>query len=150
MIYGGQKMNLEIIKKYEGLRLTAYLCPANKWTIGYGNTFYEDGTSVKPGDKITIERAESLLIKVTDAFWNQMSKLIKQPLTENQKSALLSFTYNVGIGNFQKSTLLKKVNANPNDLTIRSEFLKWVKSRGIVLSGLVKRRTEEANLYFHA
>ena len=65
-----------------------------------------------------------------------------------QFDALVSFAYNVGVGNFAKSTLLKKVNANPNDPTIRSEFEKWNKANGRVLKGLVTRRKEEADLYF--
>lgn len=141
-------MNLELIKKHEGLRLKAYLCPANVWTIGYGNTFYSNGMPVKKGDKISKEGAEALLAVTASGFWSRMKPLIKAPLNYNQQSALLSFAFNVGIGNFQKSTLLRKVNANPNDPTIRNEFQRWVRARGVVLPGLVRRRNEEAALYF--
>ena len=138
-----------LMHQFEGLKLTAYLCPAKVWTIGYGNTFYEDGTKVKQGDKITKERAEQLFFNITNKnFTEPLLKLLKKQINENQFSALVCFAYNVGIGNVSKSTLLKKVNANPNDLTIRNEFLKWNKAGGKVLNGLTKRRESEANLYF--
>jgi lysozyme len=139
---------IDIIKKHEGLRLQAYLCPAKVPTIGFGNTFYEDGTRVKMGDRITRDRAEKLLLHVVEAFAVQVDRLVTSKLNANQRAALVSFAYNVGIGNLQRSTLLRKVNANPNDLTIRIEFMKWTKARGVVLRGLVVRRQDEANLYF--
>ncbi len=138
----------DLIKKFEGCKLIAYQCSAMRWTIGYGNTFFEDGTPVKPGDRITQERAEKLLDIIIKDFSDRIEKTIKTILTDNQKSALLSFTYNVGIANLQKSTLLKKVNYNPNDPTIRLEFMKWNKAGGKVLNGLTRRREAEANLYF--
>lgn len=137
-----------LIKSFEGLKLTAYKCSANKDTIGYGNTFYEDGTPVKPGDKITKERAESLFELIAAEFEAKVRPLIKANLTENQYSALVSFAYNAGVGNLQKSTLLRKVNANPNDPSIRAEFMKWNKAAGKVLAGLTRRRQAEADLYF--
>ena len=137
-----------LIKSFEGLKLTAYKCSANKDTIGYGNTFYEDGTPVKPGDKITKERAESLFELIAAEFEAKVRPLIKANLTENQYSALVSFAYNAGIGNLQKSTLLRKVNANSNDPSIRAEFMKWNKAGGKVLNGLTRRRQAEADLYF--
>ena len=139
---------IDIIKKHEGLRLQAYLCPAGVPTIGYGNTFYEDGTRVKMGDRITRDRAEKLLLHVVEAFAVQVDRLIASRINANQRAALVSFAYNVGIGNLQRSTLLRKVNANPNDPSIRIEFMKWTKARGQVLRGLVVRRQDEANLYF--
>jgi lysozyme len=143
------KKGIEMMHHYEGLKLTAYLCPAKVWTIGYGNTFYEDGSKVKAGDKITKERADQLFINITNKnFAEPLLKLIKVKFNENQFSALVCFAYNVGTGALAKSTLLKKVNINPNDLTIRNEFLKWNKAGGKVLNGLTKRRESEANLYF--
>jgi lysozyme len=139
---------IDIIKKHEGLRLQAYLCPAGVPTIGFGNTFYEDGTRVKMGDRITRDRAEKLLLHVVEAFAVQVDRLITSRINANQRAALVSFAYNVGIGNLQRSTLLRKVNANPNDTSIRIEFMKWTKARGQVLRGLVVRRQDEANLYF--
>lgn len=141
-------LNLDIIKQFEGLSLSAYKCPAGKVTIGFGNTFYEDGKPVLMGDKITRDRADFLLARVAEQFAGRMAKYIKANLNDNQMSALLSFAYNCGIGNFSGSTLLKKVNANPNDPTIRQEFMKWNRSSGKVLNGLTRRREAEANLYF--
>lgn len=140
---------ISLIKKYEGCKLTAYKCPAGVWTIGYGNTFYENGSTVKPGDKITQERADQLFRNILEKkFVEPIRKLIVSDINDNMFSAIVSFTYNVGIGNLKSSTLLKKVNANPYDQTISLEFKKWVKSAGKVLPGLVRRRESESDLYF--
>lgn len=137
-----------LIKQFEGLKLTAYKCSAGKDTIGYGNTFYEDGSKVKPGDKITKECAESLFDLIAAEFEAKVKLVIPCNLTDNQFSALVSFAYNVGLTNLQKSTLRSKVRANPNDPTIRDEFMKWNKAGGKVLNGLTRRRQAEADLYF--
>jgi len=145
------KVNAEgyaLLKKFEGCVLKAYKCPAGVWTIGFGNTFYEDGTKVKEGDIITKQRAEELLRIIANDFATKVKALVKQPLTLEKFDALVSFAYNVGTANFAKSTLLKKVNANPLDASIRAEFEKWNKANGRVLKGLVTRRKEEADLYF--
>lgn len=137
-----------LIRKYEGCRLKAYQCSAMKWTIGWGNTFYEDGSKVQMGDTITQERADRLFVILLDQFAEQLRPLIKQPLNDNQFGALLSFAYNAGIGAFSRSTLRKVVNANPNSTVIRLEFMKWNKAGGKVLLGLTRRRQAEADLYF--
>lgn len=135
---------IDLIKKFEGLKLESYKCPAGLWTIGYGNTQWENGTRVLENQVIDIQRAEKLLM-----FWvNKYAEKIDLKVNQNQFDALVSFAYNVGITNFNNSTLKKKVIANPNDATIRDEFMKWVSSRGKQLPGLVKRRETEANLYF--
>lgn len=141
-------MNLAIIKKHEGLRLRAYLCPAGVPTIGYGNTFYEDGTPVKMGEAITKDRAERMLFHTVARFQAAVDGVVTSKINQNQLDALTSFAYNVGIGALQRSTLLKKVNANPNDPTIRNEFMRWTRAGGRVLRGLEIRRKEEADLYF--
>ena len=141
-------LNLYIIKKYEGLKLEAYICPANIPTIGFGSTFYPDGRRVKLGDKITLQEAESILLHDIKRFEKEVRNAVKIEITNNQLSALISFTYNVGASAFRKSTLLKKVNANPTDLTIHNEFMRWTRAGGKVLPGLVKRRAEESKLYF--
>jgi lysozyme len=139
---------IPIIRKFEGLKLRAYLCPADVWTIGYGNTFYENGSKVQEGEKITLDRADKLLFFVVTKFEAEVKKLVKSAINDNQLGALTSFAFNVGAGNLAKSTLLKKVNANPNDVTIRDEFMRWTKAGGKVLNGLVTRRKAEADLYF--
>lgn len=142
------KDSADLIKSFEGCKLKAYRCSANKETIGYGNTFYEDGTPVKMGDTITQERAESLFELIADSFANKVKPLVTANVSSNQFGALVSFAYNCGIANLSKSTLLKKVNANPNDPTIRTEFEKWNKAAGKVLAGLTRRRKAEADLYY--
>ena len=139
---------IPIIRKYEGLRLQAYLCPAGVFTIGFGSTFYENGSKVQEGDKITIDRADRLLFDIVQKFEISVRGLIKKPLNENQIGALTSFAFNVGIGALKKSVLLKKVNKNPNDTTIRNEFMRWTLVKGKKSNGLVARREAEADLYF--
>ena len=141
------KAGKDLIKKFEGCKLKAYKCPANVWTIGFGNTFYEDGTKVKEGEVITQERADELFDIIISEFVRMTDVLVKSNVTENNFSALVSFTFNVGTGNLKKSTLLKKVNANPKDPSIKAEFMKWTKANNVVLKGLVRRREAEAKLY---
>jgi lysozyme len=142
------KAGADLIKEFEGCKLKAYQCSAKKWTIGYGNTFYEDGKPVLPGHAITQEKANQLFEIIANDFSAKVAKLVTANVSENQFGALVSFAYNCGIANLQKSTLLRKVNANHNDPTIRAEFLKWNKAGGKVLAGLTRRREAEANLYF--
>lgn len=136
------------IRKFEGLKLQAYKCPAGIWTIGWGSTFYENGSPVREGDKITIDRADRLLFEMVMKFEISVRGLVKSKLNDNQIGALTSFAFNVGVGNLKRSTLLKKVNANPNDPTIRYEFMRWTRAGGKQLRGLVNRRVAEADLYF--
>jgi lysozyme len=77
-----------------------------------------------------------------------VDSMCRDEINQNQFDALISFSYNVGINALKSSTLLKKLNLNPNDPTIRYEFMRWNKAAGRVLRGLTKRREEEANLYF--
>jgi lysozyme len=139
---------IKLMHDFEGCKLTAYLCPANKWTIGYGNTYYENGKPVKQGDSITQERANQLFENIAQDFAKRVRALLRVIINENQFSALVSFAYNAGVANLNKSTLLRKVNANPADPTIDTEFLKWDKANGKVLAGLTRRRKAESKLYF--
>jgi lysozyme len=141
---------IAIIRKYEGLRLQAYICPSGLPTIGFGATFYENGSRVQLGDKITRDRADQLLFFQVKLFADEVQRIVKVNLDENQLGALVSFCFNVGGAAFGKSTLARKVNANPSDSTIRNEFMRWTRGGGKVLPGLVKRREEEANLYYAA
>jgi lysozyme len=142
------KKGIDLLHHFEGCKLKAYLCPAKVWTIGWGNTRYEDGTPVKEGDEITQERADKLFLNIVDTFAEGVRKRLLQPIGENRFNALVSFAYNVGLTNFGRSTLLKKINANPDDETIRDEFMKWNRGGGVVLSVLTRRRKAEADLYF--
>ena len=142
------KAGADLIKSFEGCKLKAYQCSAKKWTIGYGNTFFEDGTPVKIGDAITQDKAEKMFELIADEFASKVAKLVTSNVTPNQFGSLVSFAYNCGVVNLQKSTLLKKVNANPNDPSIRAEIMKWNRANGKVLAGLTRRREAEANLYF--
>ena len=143
------KNGLNLVKKFEGLKLKPYLCSAGVPTIGYGNTFYEDGKKVTLNDSlITEERASDLLGMTIKSFEKHVDSFCRDDINQNQFDALVSFAYNLGPYNLKNSTLLKKVNANPNDPTIRDEFMKWTKAGGKVLKGLVERRKAEADLYF--
>lgn len=138
-----------LICKFEGLSLTPYLCPAKIPTIGYGNTYYPNGKRVTMLDRaITKQEAFDMFKIIADEFAIKLSKLITSKVNQNQFNALVSFAYNVGIYGFANSTLLKKVNNNPEDLTIKNEFLKWTKGGGKVLKGLVNRREIESQLYY--
>ena len=140
---------LDLIKRFEGLSLKPYLCPASIITIGYGNTYYPSGAKVKLTDPaITKEKAEELLKFLLTSYEKGVDSFCRDDINQNQFDALTSFAYNVGVGNLQKSTLIKKVNKNPNDPTIRAEFMKWNKGGGKVLLGLTRRRQAEADLYF--
>jgi lysozyme len=140
---------LELIKSFEGLKLKPYLCSAKVPTIGYGNTFYENKTKVTLKDSaITEQRAVELLLWSLKGFEQYVDSYCVDIITQNQFDALVSFCYNLGPANLKSSTLLKKVNANPNDPTIRAEFLKWNKAGGRALAGLTRRRNAEADLYF--
>jgi lysozyme len=139
---------IAIIRKYEGLKLQAYICPSGLPTIGFGATFYENGTRVQMGDKISRDRADQLLMFQVKLFADEVRRTVKSNINENQLGALVSFCFNVGGAAFAKSTLARKVNANPSDPTIRNEFMRWTRGGGKVLPGLVKRREEEANLYY--
>lgn len=139
---------INLIKRFEGCKLKAYKCPAGVWTIGYGTIRYQDGKPVKEGEEISLYRAETLLTYEVEKFASQ----IKVNVNQNQFDSLVSFCYNLGIGAFNSSTLKKKIIANPGDLSIRDEFMKWNKARvkGVLteLKGLTNRRKAEADLYF--
>lgn len=140
---------IDLIKKYEGLKLAPYLCPANIPTIGYGSTFYSNGVKVKMTDApITEGKASELLRNLLITFEKGVDSFTTDLVSQNQFDALVSFAYNCGLSNLKSSTLIKKVNINPNDPTIKTEFLKWNRGGGKVLAGLTKRRQEEADLYF--
>jgi len=142
------KLGINMMHHFEGCKLQAYQCSAKVWTIGWGNTYYQDKKPVKQGDKVTQDQADELFEMIMNEFAIEVRNALTKEVTENQFSALVCFAYNVGIGNLKKSTLLRKVNVNPDDETIAEEFAKWNKAGGKVLNGLVRRRKAEADLYF--
>lgn len=135
---------LDLIKHFEGLSLKAYKCPAGVWTIGYGTTGVAEARS---GVTITKERAEQLLTDDVEKFSKQVWLLVKDVVVnQHQFDALIAFAYNVGIGAFKTSTLLKKLLQK--DYTgVSKEFLRWTKAKGKELPGLVKRRRAESLLF---
>lgn len=137
-----------LIKGFEGLKLNAYQDSVGIWTIGYGNITYEDGSKVKKGDVISKEKADSLFNFYADKFATKVFSLIKKDLTQNQFNSIVSLAYNIGTGALSNSTILRKLNLNPNDPSIKTEFLKWVKAGGKTIQGLVNRRVKESELYF--
>ena len=143
------KIGLELIKKYEGLEISPYLCPANVPTIGYGATYYPNGDKVKMTDNVITESyAEILLLTMLTRYEEGVERYVQVEVNQNQFDALVSFAYNLGLGALKSSTLLKRVNANPCDENIIYQFNRWTKAGGVELSGLVKRRKEESILYF--
>lgn len=139
---------VELIKRHEGVRLVAYLCPACVWTIGYGHT-----GDVKQGDRITQHQAEVLLSYDLERFDRAVAELAPG-LNPNQHGALVSFAYNVGVEALRKSGLLKHVLAGRHQHAALA-FGAWVHARNkegkhVKLPGLVKRRAEEAALYLRA
>jgi len=142
------KQAADIIKKFEGFESGPYLCPANVATIGYGTTIYADGTKVSMDDEpITNEKATEELLHHIKNVEKQVNAVLDVKLKAHQKAALISFVYNIGIGNFSRSTLLRKVNHCPDDQHIPDEFRRWTKGGGKVLRGLIRRRESEVELY---
>ena len=132
---------IALIKEFEGLRLTPYLCPANIWTIGYGHT-----RTVRPDMKISIDQAEQLLDEDLRIAERAVSRLVTVPLNDNQFSALVSFVLNVGTVNLEKSTLLKLLNRGWYE-QVPAQFARWNRASGEILGGLARRRAAEARLW---
>jgi lysozyme len=157
---------IDLIKAFEGIldgnpstvRLDPYLCPADYWTVGWGHVVRDrTGKMIKGKDKellarhwvpngITKEQAETLLKMDLPEYEEPVRRLVKVPLNENQFSALVSFTFNLGEGNFGKSTLLKLLNQG-NYKAAADEFPKWNKAGGRELAGLSRRRAAERALF---
>lgn len=135
---------IALIKSAEGLRLKAYPDPGTgglPWTIGYGST-----SGVTRNMVITEAQAEQMLAADLVRFERIVERAVRVPVSQGQFDALVSFTYNVGEGNFTKSTLLRKLNAG-DAAGAAEQFSRWVHAGGKVLPGLVKRRADERALY---
>ena len=141
---------LTIIKYFEGFRSEPYLCSAGVPTIGYGSTFYADGTSVTMEDEsITEEEATILLQKTVDEEYSiTVDEGVLVEVNQQQFDAMVSLTYNIGSGAFLESTLLEYCNMEQHQLAA-DEFLSWVYVNGEVSQGLVNRREVERALYLY-
>ena len=135
---------LELIRSFEGCRLTAYKCQAGRWTIGYGHT----GKEVVEGLQITQTRATDFLLLDVNQVLKMLRTELRVPVRQCQLDALVSLGFNIGVDALRKSTLMRLVNRNPDDLNIQGEFNRWVYVKGVVSNGLVRRRAAEAKLYF--
>jgi len=142
---GTSQRGIDLIKEFEGLKLNAYLCSANVPTIGYGNTYYLNGTKVKLGDTISQEQAEILLLDILKKFEGIVNRKLKVKVNQNQFDALVSHTYNTGGSN----TLFRLINNGANDTEVRTWIeTRYITANGVKLNGLVRRRKAESDLYF--
>lgn len=143
---------LMAIGEFEGCRLEAYTATEYErqkgiWTIGYGSTHYPNGKPVRKGDKLASEsEAAELLRDTVKPYESAVNRIVKAHVTQNQFDALVSLCYNIGIGAFEKSTLVRKLN-KIDIIPVANEFSRWTKQNGKDLPGLKKRRHEERNLF---
>lgn len=137
-------MKIELTKSFEGCSLVAYPDPgtnAEPYTIGYGHT-----KGVKRGDTCTQAQADAWLLEDLKFSIDAVRSAVKVSLSENEESALVDLVFNIGAGNFAKSTLLKKLNLSDR-LGASKEFIKWNMASGQVMNGLTRRRVAEADLF---
>lgn len=132
---------IDLIKEFEGLHITPYLCPAKIWTIGYGHT-----RTVCEGQKISSAEAERLLEEDLRLYERAVSRLVTVPLSNNQFSALVCFAYNVGVRNFESSTLLRLLNRGWYE-QVPAQLARWNRAGGEVFGGLARRRAAESRLW---
>lgn len=132
---------IDLIKKFEGCQLKAYKCPAGVWTIGYGHT-----SGVRKGMTITQIDANEFLALDIQKTEKQVSNLVKVPLKQGQFDALVSFVYNVGIGAFSTSTMLRLLSFKKYK-EVANEFERWVYADKEILQGLINRRKAEKELF---
>ena len=132
---------IDLVKEFEGCKLDAYQDVVGVWTIGYGHI-----EGVKQGDTISQQEADIILMSDLHDKAEEVSKLIHYDVTQNQFDALVSFAYNLGVGNLASSTLLKMINAGSADAAA-DQFLRWDKAGGVEVEGLERRRKAEMELY---
>lgn len=135
---------VDLVKHFEGCYLKAYRCPAGVWTIGYGHT-----EGVKEGMKIARDVADDLLASDLAKFATGVEPLVTVPLNENQFGALVSFSFNVGLGAFRDSTLLRNLNKGWYE-QVPAQLMRWTRAGGRELDGLRKRRAAEGALFMRA
>ncbi len=136
------KNGINLIKQFEGLRLSAYKCSAGVWTIGYGST-----SGVRPGMKNTQAEAEQRLRADLSRFEQKLNKLVKVKLNQNEFDALVSFVFNIGITAFSNSTLLRLLNQGQARVDVADQLLRWDKVNGQPVAGLTRRRAAERRLF---
>lgn len=132
---------IDLIKEFEGLSLKAYLCPAGRWTIGYGHT-----AGVRKGQVITQDDAGRMLAddcRVAERTLNALGVNFRQ----EQFDALVSWIFNLGTGSFSTSTLRKRILAGAADEQVADEIVRWVNASGKPMPGLMRRRAAEANMF---
>jgi len=143
---------IELIKRFEGLRLKAYICSGGVVTIGYGTTVYPDGTKVKISDTITKEMANECLMKNLERYIEYVkgANIYSKLSNDNQFSALVSFVYNVGKQGLYKPNSIDRRISKGEDVyaVVSSELPRWNKAGGVVLQGLANRREAELDLFF--
>ena len=132
---------LEMIKHFEGLELNAYQCAAGVWTIGYGHT-----KDVQQGMVISEDTANEMLVEELNEYESYITGLVTVELNQNQFDAMVSWVYNLGVGNLKASTLLKVLNAG-DYAGVPAQMMRWNKAGGKVLEGLTRRRQAEADLF---
>ncbi len=147
---GVNPATLALIRRFEGLRLRAYRDAAGFWTIGYGHTSMAGPPKVMPGMRISRKQAERILRADVERVAGQVAKVlgpdVLSRLNENQFGALVSFAFNVGIGNVRRSSVLRAVRAGRLEEVPRL-LLRWTKAGGRRLPGLVRRRRAEGRLW---
>jgi lysozyme len=130
-----------LIKNFEGLHLTPYLCPSKIWTIGYGHT-----RTVHAGMQITPDQANQLLDDDLRLTERAVQRAVHVPLSDNQFAALVSFAFNAGINNFQNSTLLKLLNRGWYE-QVPAQLMRWNRVQNEIMGGLSRRRAAEGQLW---
>ncbi|HBR6620580.1 lysozyme [Klebsiella pneumoniae] len=140
------KCGIELIKRFEGLRLKAYQDSVGVWTIGYGWTQPVDGKKVGPGMQIDQATADRLLKCGVVQYEQGVNQLVKVKITQGQFDALVSFAYNLGLRSLSTSTLLQKLN-DGNKQGAADQFGRWVNAGGKRLDGLVARRAAEREMF---
>jgi lysozyme len=135
-----------LICEFEGCRTAAYQDAVGVWTIGYGHTSAAGLPCVAPGLTVTRAEATGILMRDLETFSAGVKSAITTQLNDNQFSALVSFAFNVGLGNFRSSSVLRSVNACCFD-QVPADLALWVKAGGKVLPGLIRRRAAEAALF---
>lgn len=135
-----------LVAKWEGFQADAYLCPAGVWTIGYGATYWPSGQRVRQGETIGQAQAMVMLRDHLADFARQVDATLRVPVSAGERGALISLAYNIGVGAFSRSTLLRTLNAGRR-AEAADQFAVWNRGGGRVLPGLVSRRADEVAMF---